>query len=56
MEATRQQLGDLTVHFRVPWTIVPVMAVRGRAVAVGAAAWPARRAAHIEIDEALRFE
>ena len=56
MEATRQQLGDLTVHFHVPWTIVPVMAVVAAAVAVGAAAWPARRAAHIEIDEALRFE
>jgi putative ABC transport system permease protein len=56
MEATRQQLGDLTVEFHVPWTIVPVMACVGAAVAVGAAAWPARRAVHIEIDEAMRFE
>jgi putative ABC transport system permease protein len=56
LETTREQIGDLTVHYRIPWSVIPVMAAVAALVAVGAAAWPARRAAQIEIDEALRFE
>jgi putative ABC transport system permease protein len=56
LEMTRNQLSDLTVHHRMPWSVVPVMALVGAAVAVGAAAWPAGRASRIEIDDALRFE
>jgi len=53
---TRDQLGDLTVHYRMPWSVVPVMAVVAALVATGAAAWPARRAGRIDIDDTLRFE
>jgi putative ABC transport system permease protein len=56
LEMTRNQLSDLTVHYRMPWSVVPVMALIGAAVAVGASAWPAGRASRIEIDDALRFE
>ena len=56
LRITREQLGDLTVHHRMPWSVVPFMAAVATVVAVGSAAWPARRAARIEIDEALRFE
>jgi putative ABC transport system permease protein len=56
LRTTRDQLGDLTVHHRVPWSVVPVMALVGAAVAVGAAVWPAGRASRLEIDDALRFE
>jgi putative ABC transport system permease protein len=56
LETTREQIGDLTVHYRIPWSVIPVMAVVASLVAVSAAAWPARRASRIDIDEALRFE
>lgn len=56
LATTRAQLGDLTVHYETPWVIVPVLAAIGVAVAVLAAIWPAHRAAHLEIDSALRFE
>ncbi|MFL6206883.1 MAG: FtsX-like permease family protein, partial [Acidimicrobiales bacterium] len=56
LETTRDQLGDLTVHYSVPWSVVPVMAVIAGLVAAGAAAWPARRAGLIDIDDTLRFE
>jgi putative ABC transport system permease protein len=56
LDTTREQLGDLTVHHQVPWSIVPVMGALALGVAIAAAAWPARRAAHLEIDDALRFE
>jgi putative ABC transport system permease protein len=56
LDTSRAQIGDLTVDYRMPWAVVPVMGVVAALVAVGAAVWPARRAAHIEIDTALRFE
>jgi putative ABC transport system permease protein len=56
LEMTRDQLSDLTVHYRMPWSVVPAMALVAAAVAIGASAWPAGRAARIEIDDALRFE
>jgi putative ABC transport system permease protein len=56
LRTTREQLGDLTVHHEVPWSVIPALVLVGAAVAVGAAAWPAGRASRIEIDDALRFE
>lgn len=56
LDTTREQLGDLTIHYETPWIIVPILAVVGAMVAVLAAIWPARRASQLEIDTALRFE
>lgn len=56
LDATRTQLGDITVDYAIPWAIVPILAVIGTAAAVLAAVWPARRAARLDIDAALRFE
>lgn len=56
LDTTRSQLGDITVDYAIPWAIVPILAVIGTSVAVIAAVWPARRAAHLDIDAALRFE
>lgn len=56
LDTTRTQLGDISVDYAIPWSIVPILAVLGAAVAVVAAVWPARRASHLDIDAALRFE
>lgn len=56
LDTTREQLGDTTIQYETPWIIVPILAVIGVAVALIASVWPARRASHLEIDAALRFE
>lgn len=56
LDTTKRELGDLTIQYEMPWIIVPILAAIGFAVAVIAAIWPARRASHLEIDTALRFE
>lgn len=56
LNTTQAQLGDITVHYETPWIVMPILAVVGVVVAVIAAAWPARRATRLDIDEALRFE
>lgn len=49
-------IGDLHVDHVFPWQSLPIMAVAGLAIAAAAAAWPARRAAALDVDAALRFE
>ncbi len=49
-------LGDLGVGYHYPWTLLPALAVAGLAIAALASVWPARRAARLEIDAALRFD
>lgn len=56
LATTNAAIGDLTTHYRFAWGVLPILAVAGLAVALIAAYWPARRAAGIEIDAALRFE
>lgn len=56
LDTVRTQLGDITINYQTPWLAVPILAVIGVAVAIIAAAWPARRASQLDIDEALRFE
>lgn len=49
-------LGDLGVEYRYPWMLVPALAVVGLLLGGIASLWPARRAAGLEIDAALRFD
>lgn len=45
---------SITYHF--PWSYLIVLGVVGVVTAVGAGFWPARHAASLDIDRALRFE
>ena len=56
LAAVQSNLGDVTVHYSFPWLVLPVVGVAGLVVGALAAALPARRAAALEIDDALRFE
>jgi putative ABC transport system permease protein len=47
---------DLGVHYRYPWQLVPVLGLVGLAMGAAASVWPARRAARLEVDAALRFD
>lgn len=55
-DLTAEQFADFTIQYRIPWAILPALLGIGAVTAVGAAVWPARRAVHIDIEEALRFE
>jgi putative ABC transport system permease protein len=45
-----------TIHYHLPWSYLPVVAVTGVVIAGVSSLWPARHAARLEIDSALRFE
>lgn len=49
-------VGDLVISYEFPWTLLPVLAVAGLVMGAVAASWPARRAAGLEVDVALRFD
>jgi putative ABC transport system permease protein len=49
-------VGDLAIAYRFPWSVLPVLAGAGLVMGTLAALWPARRAASLEIDTALRFD
>jgi putative ABC transport system permease protein len=56
MTAVAQGVGDFTLNWSVPWLLIPVIAVIGLAVGGVASAWPAQRAARLDIDATLRLE
>lgn len=49
-------VGDLTVDFSYPWAVLPWLAAGGVLMSVIASIGPARRAAKLEPDVALRYE
>jgi putative ABC transport system permease protein len=49
-------IGDFTLEHRLPWASVPLLALAGAVIGAAAAGFPARRAAALDIDTALRFE
>jgi putative ABC transport system permease protein len=50
------QLGDLTVHYHFPWTILPVIAVAAVVAANLTAALPIRSANTADLEQAMRVE
>lgn len=56
LSSVNSGLGDLTVDFSFPWSVVPALLVVGLITAALAALGPARRAASIDVDAVLRFE